>query len=147
MPPNEPGIGMPWTWQSSSIDAVDANQHKVRHCMAQQASANSHNMIRMLWTQLLSVRYFSSWDIQGLFQQLRRNQLSQFCGEQMYTDAIFRQRNYQSWFVQNHPQPTPLWDFALAALSTQMSCSWAGFLGKPGTNQIRQLHGSHLMSR
>lgn len=98
---------MPWTWQSSSIDAVDANQHKVRHCMAQQALANSHNMIRMLWTQLLSVRYFSSWDIQGPFQQLRRNQLSQFCGKQINTDAIFRQRNYQSWFVQNHPQPTP----------------------------------------
>ena len=26
--PREAGIGMPWTWQSSSIDAVDAEQHK-----------------------------------------------------------------------------------------------------------------------
>ena len=27
-PRNAPRIGMPWTWQSSSIDAVDSEQHK-----------------------------------------------------------------------------------------------------------------------
>lgn len=49
LPPNEPGIGMPWTWQSSSIDAVDANQHKDSLTSREQTKSGRWNRKSYIW--------------------------------------------------------------------------------------------------
>lgn len=49
LPPNEPGIGMPWTWQSSSIDAVDANQHKDSLASREQTKSGRWNRKSYIW--------------------------------------------------------------------------------------------------
>lgn len=48
-PRNEPGIGMPWTWQSSSIDAVDANQHKDSLASREQTKSGRWNRKSYIW--------------------------------------------------------------------------------------------------
>eukprot|EP00435_Cladocopium_sp_Y103_P000829 s2041_g1.t1 len=47
-PRDEPGIGMPWTWQSSSIDAVDVNQHKDSLASREQTKSGSSKAAQIL---------------------------------------------------------------------------------------------------
>lgn len=48
-PRNAPRIGMPWTWQSSSIDAVDSEQHKDSLASRETAKSSRWNRKSYIW--------------------------------------------------------------------------------------------------